>query len=527
MKQPIPVKGSGQHAFDRASAFRELRIEDRLGAKSAQIMLRKLTERLEGEGFGRVRNHSLLKPDEVVFNRGLDGKGNESGKSNFFVFVRANKDGTLEVHYSNPDYSASAATLDSDRVNVVRRISDAGERTIGGTVDEILAAAAKKPEGAYFSVMHGHWGSVDGKDLFKMHIDDGESPAWAVIRQMMLYNIDYDATGHHNHIDFDLLDRITGLEKSVGIVKIISCELTLPYRRVDKEVEVEGADGQMVKRMAKPNGPHLNLWFATREAAEGYNQAVLMNREDLYLPAFAPNMHPEGIIAANDELVRRGELVVGIAHPACDMNLPAVGLLNRVGAGDWSLQKALMFVKKHANAIGAYNLTLPDSQKIKFEGPDARENRKYFRELVKKWGLGRKLYLNSVNLAFWHEMQEQYGKWGYADHDIHNYVPPGYNVYVRGLGRMFNVVTPVVKPVGRKMNPKEMAGLMGGEEAGRWIKPSIFYEIMMDGNNIVWQRRNETTWDRIKAWIAKMGERAKKIPVLWHDLWQRGIDILR
>lgn len=420
---------------------------------------------MEQRGFAKLEYNSVLHRDnEVIYNRGLKG-----GKSNYFVFVRAESDG-MRVLCTNPDYSDSAALLPPEQINIVQKVGYGSETAAVGTALHVIGnAAAKKPEYSYFAVLHGHWGSFNGKSTAKLHLDDGRSPDRAVMRQMMFYNADFDATGCHNHLPLGEMGRISAIEESAGIVKVPSCELTMPYT------------------FGKPNGPHHNIWLGSMEAAEEYNENVLANRQWIF-PPYAPYKDPGKIVKKHDGMREKGQLAVGIAHPACDLALPAVGILNRVGTGDYKLEDVFTYIKKHVDMVAVFNPTIPAGQEIKFTNPKDGE---YFRELLKSQGMGGKLFLNAVNIAFGRLMAEACRKPGYADHDTHRYWGIGDGSQVHALGMMANVFDMGPRD-GRKPTAGEFVRFMLAPDALEKIHAFVPYELTGDKIAIVKARNGPT-----------------------------------
>ncbi len=461
-----------------------------------------ITAALEQKGFYQVHDSVLVKENERIFNRSA------GAQSNFFVFVRNDPHtGKVSVEYYNPAIGPDADKLPTKEVVVVSDSRGADLTWADRIANRIAEVAAAKPDNVYFGCMHGHWGFVKDRALVPS-IDDGLSHDYDVIRQMMLYHIDYDATGPHNHI-LPGLDYVTQMEKNVGIVKIPGFELTLPF-----------APGAR-------NGPHHNIWMADMDTVNSVNDTILKQRSGNY-PPFAPLGDPDTIIRQLRDFSMQGRLAIGVAHPAGNLDLPGVGLLNRIAEGDFELYRALEKTKSYAHAIGFFNQT-NNNEVLKFTNPSEQE---WALRIVNEHKM-MKPALNSLCIAFALEMAKS-GLWPYSDNDSHNSHPVNFKSQVDNLGQGHTRITfseAFLK--GRKEKP-------GAADVVRFIStvkstdnspdfgmvPYIHYD-MRKGYASVVAPRLRPFLERAGDKVQDLASYIKRVPTLLHDIWDGAKSVLR
>ena len=462
----------------------------RAAVRVPQVMQEFVLE-MQARGF-----HLVALPDELrnskneyLFNRG-DGK-----KSNFFVFAELTENNAIRVMYTNPtgpdavDPRTGKKGIDLGAEQIlVNEVFKFGFRNlwINGLCDEISRAASAKPEDVYFANMHGHWGRhIDGTSLMDMHLDDGRSAIKDIVRNFILWNMDIDATGFHNHFDLEFFRHVEKLEADVGIVKVPAFELTLPLWLYGGK-QIDGFIGEMrqklpdfimqkapelVKGGRDPNDfiwvprhlekrkdgsypPQLaeriistNKWLIDRYNAETGN-TISVPTPNLVGPhsmvycdsvevaqdiskkilskraAEYPPLGPKFEMADILSTLRnqyKGKVAVELAHPAGNPKLMA-GIIIMMANGDMTLPQATEMVR-NADAVAIWNPTNKDKGEIEF-----KYGKPYFEGLVKKWNsqlngkLGTKLTQNALNVAFALEMKEKYGKPAVFDTDEHDYL---------------------------------------------------------------------------------------------------------
>ena len=460
-------------------------------------------ERMLSSGFGVVQDPRLMKDKEIIYNRGLNADGAQNGQSNFFVFARIEKD-EFQVHFSNPDFSAEAQKLSAKEVQCLFSCSSFTPSWVEKTLAKITQTASKKPANAYFPVVHGHWGETNGVNLISANLDDGLSNEFQIIRQLMFYNTDYDATGYHNNFVREYAESVSLLEQSAGIVKVPSVELTFPLS------------------YGARNGFHINLWFSSMNVAAQYSENILSRRSGNY-PPYAPLAEPKDILQINAQLIRDKKLAVGLAHPlggpAVGNNKAAVmGLLDRVADTDYTLEWALNFVKEHTQGVGIFNPTLVSDMEIEFKNPSEK---KYIAGMLEKWKMGRKPTLNAVNMAFSLEMQEQYGKFRYADHDIHNYPEVGYDSHIHAHGQLFNSFALGSASPQFSMAKPSSANFVTyflSSSVKDGFQPFMPYDFSKGYLFVAKQRRNDSVLDTLEDKLKEYASYPRRLLALGHDL---------
>jgi len=184
----------------------------------------------------------IANENEIVLNRGKD-----SPDSNFFVFIKFTSFRTT-AFFTDPSSGEGGKALPKKKLMKKIITWTSKGKWLKKAVDEITKLAKRKRKKSFYLCMHGHWGENKGRD-------DGISPRKDVIREMMKWHYDVDATGYHNWIDQEMLWDVTDREKGVGITHIPSTEYTYRF--------LHGIGD---------NGFHINLWFADEETAIDFHR---------------------------------------------------------------------------------------------------------------------------------------------------------------------------------------------------------------------------------------------------------------
>lgn len=394
---------------------------------------------LEERGIHSVYNPLVANENEIILNR-----ARASPDSNFFVFLAFDSIHAMSF-FTDPERGARGRCLTKDEL-MRRSVSLAGderpaEEWAASIADEALAVSEKKPRNTFYSIVHGHWG--ENKDM-----DDGVSSRKDVIRQMMLWHYDIDATGYHNWMDFRALCDITMRERDVGIVKVPSLELTMPFG------------------LGSLNDPHFNIWFEGKETAADFYGKFLRHRKATKFPGMAPEVEKRAVLKYITEMRKRDEIAFGVAHPSCVVKAGVplrMGILNllteKTSKGALYTWRAIKeFIRKYADGVAAYNPTL-DDYKLRFR---EKAVQKYFEDEVWKGvsvgiggmngdetqgfdgyndGIPGQMRENGVNMAMAKAMRKEYGKFIYFDHDTHNYAPFRFERAVSPLAYGRNTIT--------------------------------------------------------------------------------------
>ncbi len=471
------------------------------GSQNASSKVKKgvgeLHERLLGAGFSPVNSALLARPDEIIYNRGINSDSRDNGKSNFFVFVKIDGNAATALFF-DPDYGPNAALLKPDQIYRQMNLTGFTAKGIDAVMTQILATAEKKPLTSYFTVLHGHYGVIDGLNLLDSHFDDGESDQVAIVRQLMLHHYDLDFTGMHNNFVAELYHSQTRLEQHAGIVKLPSVEATLP-------ISDEGA-----------NGPHENIWFADPREGLEYHQRFFKHRTGKY-PPYATKSSMDEMMRYNKRLSRERGAAFGIPHAAA---ASVISWLGRVANGEWNRVALENHVREDIQGIGAFNLDIAASRKLSSDNPSEM---KYFMDLVaKEWKTGDKTYFNALNYAWAQQMRKQFGTFIYADHDLHKYPDFSYGGSIQGLGKMLNVV--VFDPaVARESKPdaREIVDIMHSQQRNERIIAMIPYD--SKEADLVAARNYMTLGDRIDKSVEFIGRVLKTAPEIWEEI----VDVIK
>ncbi|MDD5336994.1 MAG: hypothetical protein PHS02_00755 [Candidatus ainarchaeum sp.] len=284
-----------------------------------------------------------------VFNRNENGE-----KSNFFVIVEYSKWHGLRVMFTDPlKVSEDGALLNRTKILRNLRYDAINPINFGKWADlavkMIEEVASHKPEDHYFFQSHSHHGYSRGRLLMDLLVDDGRSRERDILANLVLSNMDFDATGPHNNFFLPLFRDMAALEKAVGIVKVPAVEVTMPIKLGD------------------PNGPHV-MMYATPSAMK-IIQAKYLRKRNLDYPALAPLIAMEDFMGCLHSRFNFGEnrkeVAFAVAHPVCDPALPhRVGLLAAVMEGIITLEKAEEIISKFVQGVACFNPTNPVRKSI-------------------------------------------------------------------------------------------------------------------------------------------------------------------
>jgi len=360
-----------------------------------------LARKLAAQGFSVIDDPSLCKKREIILNRGLD-----SPDSNFFVFLKTSFFGRTKVFFTDPSRGEGGKAF--SKRELMRRFSSfkAGEGWTEKVVDEVAKASMAKSRSARFVDMHGHWGENEvGYGKERIRRDDGVSPRQKVIREMMLWHIDIDATGYHNWIEADHFLDISEKERKAGILKIPSLELTLPRAVPDPN---------------SSNGPHLMLYFRSLESGLGFCEDTYdMGRK---FPGMAPALRREEVLERIKMMRDKGELALGVAHPygATDLGFRnlLMGILNDLELGQ-PLDYVKDLVRDYGDVVAIYNPTF-SNKAFSFEKRPIVQA--FFEDIITRYlGSNAKMTQNNVTYAFAMYCKHELGKRVYFEHDTHVY----------------------------------------------------------------------------------------------------------
>ncbi|VVB98679.1 Uncharacterised protein [uncultured archaeon] len=306
----------------------------------------------------------------------------------------------------------------------------------------------------------------------------------------------------HNNFDLNFFRQRMQLELGAGIVSLPSLELTLCLNKWGD------------------NGPHENLWFASFAEAQNYHNKFLTTRRGKY-PPYGPWAPYEELIACNRKLIEKGQLAVGIAHPAA---APIISWLGRVSVGDWDLKELERHVREEVHGIAAFNLDISDGT-LGFDNPSER---KYFADLIAKHKTGSSFGYHALSMAWSAEMREKFGKFIYADHDAHDFALVDYNYSIHPLGKMYNILD-FTKEGARAKKPTsaEVVALLISPQAKERLQTFIPYDnttgqLLASRNyySSFWEGVKDK-WDSVKRVAKTIPQIAEEIGNSWHDMIER------
>lgn len=281
----LGVKPAGKSPTGRDTADPSTAIPAGISSSTKQALFQ-LHERLIFAGFNPLRSAELVDVNELVYNRGIGADGKDNGRSNFNIFVKLDGE-QLKVFFTNPNYSQKAAQLSKHELHRLHVVDNFGHGWLEPIMGDLIATSAKKADGAYFFVGHGHSGFIGNYNLLDNHWDDGFSEYVDITRKHMQYNTDVHGCGMHNNFDLNFFRQRMQLELGAGIVSLPSLELTLCLNK------------------RGDNGPHENLWFASFSEAQKFHNKFLTTRRGKY-PPYGPWAPYEELAAYNRKLINRG-----------------------------------------------------------------------------------------------------------------------------------------------------------------------------------------------------------------------------
>ena len=385
-------------------------------APDQHLFMDRLKKNLADYGFGMVEREAIkilqenkgiiLHDDETIFNRAL---GNDKKQSNFFVFMkRITKGGKNKVivYFSDPEIKSEEKLLTEKRKDyLIREVFVSGDenQVARRIADKIMHCSQKKPKNEYRKISHGHLGKIGNEWI----TDDGVSRFQDVLRIMMLYHIDYDATSPHNAFEPHVFDYLSSVENELGIIKIPATEITASFP----------PDG--------PNGPHLLLWLADRETALGIKKQLLDNRTDLKMRSYFAGMNIWEMLPVIGEYKVKGKLALAVAHPinmySKAIPMYNIGLLSAAKSGKISISDVEQIVAM-SDSVATWNPCIIESLHM-----DSKSFKNYVEPMVEEHLGVKELTSNAVNLAFALRMQEKYGVYTHYDPDDHKTLPMDYN----------------------------------------------------------------------------------------------------
>ncbi|MFP3950134.1 MAG: hypothetical protein ACLFUZ_03540 [Candidatus Micrarchaeia archaeon] len=370
----------------------------------------KVQKRLEEEGIKATYNPLVAYRNEIILNRAKDFSG-----SNFFVYIKFTNFKTT-AFFTDPSAGEGGRALTKKKLMRKRSVYRGKSKWAEKTALELLRVSRRKPDDAFYACIHGHWGENHGRD-------DGISPRKDVIRQLILWHYDVDATGYHNWIDGNVMADIARTEKSLGMLKVLSTEFTYRFRTSTCD-----------------NGPHLNLWFADEETAGDFQRRFLKGKARK-MPGLAPSQDKEDVLAYIRRKRQEKKMALGVAHPSCLLNLGGrrlpVGLINMLNLKNedgkyYKWASIVSFIQRNADGIGAFNPTVGGIE-VQFRNPKVQKQmEELVTELVPRYiGGEANLDENNINMALALFARHTKDKFAYFDHDIHNYASTKY--YLRAV----------------------------------------------------------------------------------------------
>lgn len=354
----------------------------------------------------------VLNDNEVLFNLGL-----KNGRSNFFVYMKNNQDGSIEIFYTNPRSDEVGLTLTKDelyRHHVIRKGTKLAERIVDKIVEEIeYLGRAKFPEDLRMQTHH-HSAYLFEKGNGYRIFDDGESNIRDVIRKLALYHTDVWNFSPHNSFDLRMHRILDAVSGQLGITYVPGTELTgtMPTPGEDKG----------------KNGPHIVLGF-TLDAGDEIKRRILSKRIPMEMHSYFMGMELPAMDKVLQELRKRGMLFTIAAHPV-NRNTPGlpikmVGAISAVDLGVWTLDDATAFLRR-CDAIAAWNQTLDDSEmnikNFELQG--------WLYEKISKHKCGERLAANPSALAVASWANRTFGTGTIYESDEH--ITPAMDEYVTG-----------------------------------------------------------------------------------------------
>ncbi|MFA4982685.1 MAG: hypothetical protein WC588_00565 [Candidatus Micrarchaeia archaeon] len=376
-------------------------------------------------------------PSMSVFSRAMGPGGSPNAKSSYNVILFEDK-GCLRAMMANPEESRSAAQLGFDRLITCFKYS--GGKGQEAFISNVIRAAeensALKPALSYRIFLHNHLSEIGGVPLNVVDgmQDDGRSSDRAFLANAILFNADIAIVTCHNHFPDMGWRKFSDEAGKYGISVVPGFEATLPLSEsIPCDIPNRG-------KIPNPNGPHVLLLFDSPSLASRFWGENFSIRPYEYAPCASQGVELLRIydIIDNGEEYR-GKVARLIAHPACDVGLPDVGIVNRLAKGEISLSD-MVGIFRRSQGIGHFNAavgTAPldfDAYKKDVERcshfSDAEKSRRlaniseseaFMRELLIRQGLGRALSPNNINIAIAKEFTSKDGPIGFMDTDGHNF----------------------------------------------------------------------------------------------------------
>ncbi|MEW6329389.1 MAG: hypothetical protein AB1468_04690 [Candidatus Micrarchaeota archaeon] len=458
---------------------------------------------MEGKGFVLLNKEGSehYREYEKELNHVLDKKRHEllfkrKDGSNYFVFARDGKAG-IEVHFTNPDTSLRAWEL--KRTQIVRKEVLRSADEMNAIVDEIATTAKNKDANALFTNTHSHLGSIpDGEQGEKKVHDDGISPLRDVIRNLLIANYDIDASGYHNWFDAGDFKTISRHMEAVGIRKLASVELTIPV--IAKE------------KFGIRNGAHFMVYFKDVEAAVRFHEKYLKDRSQ-EIPGEASDrvweLGWEVMLKEMAELVEKGEISVGLAHPMGSLakikkDFVQCGALGQVALDNLELEKLVVLLKKLNIAVADFNLTVkpyPVEPVPKVFG--------IFRRWLEK-AICAEAALTEVNLNYaFGEAMRKIGARIFAEIDKHFFHPMKYRSGVGALLRAITIIITAVPLEIGKITGEWFVNGMQKKDEGFSIDRVVFWAPVKKGKEVHMKmvpQRSNTFMENIDDFFASIRE---------------------
>ncbi len=364
--------------------------------------------------------------------------------------------------------------------------------------NELLEYSQKKPQNEYRKVSHGHWGTIG-----KKWVMDDVSRFQDVIRTMMLYHIDYDATSPHNSFEENVFNQISGIEDALGIMKIPALELTAAFP----------PNG--------PNGPHLLLWMADNMTARAVKREILDYRENLKMMSYFSGMTIWQMLPVIRKHRDAGRLALGIAHPvnfrSASLPIYEIGLLSAVEGGKISLGTVEQIVAM-SDSVGAWNPSIY-AGKEEISVNDSRL-KAYMKDILKKHvGISR-LMANPINYSFAEEMVERHNVYTHFDPDDHKTLPMNYECGGDKMGMGFTkimVPSDIYNSLESRPSSKELIKLI---HQRRVVMQSVQFTVKVDNNMIISPERAKIPPGK-KELVKELDSAAMKryVGALANDFW--------
>ncbi|MCX8174772.1 MAG: hypothetical protein N3E51_01025 [Candidatus Micrarchaeota archaeon] len=373
-----------------------------------------------------------------VYNRAIERNNiDQNSKSNYFVCV-LHEGNTIRAFMTNPSESREAGNFDFDRYEVTFTFKGgSGEKFAADVVQSAKALSSLKPENSYRIIIHTHLGQLSGISLNSggsAMSDDGVSSDKALLLNLIYHNVDFCALTSHNHFLYGAWNSFNYEAKKYGIQLIAGFEATLPIHQF--EPWLSGTDEGKVHN---PNGPHVVLLFRCPETAQEFWKWFFKKRGTY---KYAPNASEFVELAKIYDIIEQhysDSVARLIAHPACDVDLPDVGIINRAAKGEISWAEVEGFLAR-SQAIGIFNTVL-DEGELDFDAyrrqvkqcaffSEAEKERRLknmeqtevkIRAMVFKHLGSPKLTPNNINMALAKEYCGRFSILPYVDTDAHNF----------------------------------------------------------------------------------------------------------